>query len=987
MRILQDILRDISFDDDLPSAWNTFDLATFSGSKRLWDYQQEVLQHAIKALWKYYQDSADYQDGEPLETNLVRKEAFWQWYRDNGLEDNLAIPLDKQKGNIRRLLEEYYPAEGGVISYQHFINRMGFWMATGSGKSLVLVKMLEILWYLMQRGEIPPNDILVLAARDDLLKQLKAHVEDFNAGWGNVYIRLVDLKAYPDVKRSYASFFPEQELLVFTYRSDNLSDEQKERIVDFRNYDNHGRWYVLLDEAHKGDKEESKRQHIYSILSRNGFLFNFSATFTDPRDILTAVYDFNLARFVKAGYGKRITILKQENRAFKDKEDYTGAEKQRVVLKALLMLAYVRKAYETLPQGVPCYHRPLLLVLVNSVNTQDADLKLFFRELKRIGRGEVDESTWQQVREELWTELAEGPELLFEGERFAADKDLFDAVTRGELLRLVYNAPASGEIEVLLRPSDRQQMTFKLKSTDRPFALIKIGDIARWLKEELKGYEIVEGYEDEGFFHRLNEDDSEINILMGSRSFYEGWDSNRPNVITYINIGMGTEAKKFILQSVGRGVRIESLPGERKRLQVLYNARVVDEGRFRQLKDYALPLETLFIFGTNRSVLQTVIQQLNQEKRREAEHELSLEVNREAVGDHPLLIPTYRESGHTLLQSHAPRKFEIAQDELKRLQDYVAYLGDDRLLLAHHNADPQSIRLLRQCLGNSDWYFNTTDGRRYGRLDILLPRLFAYFRVIPREVEALKPLEDEIRHFRHIKVFLKDIGELQEKIKRVREFPHRRAKLEAKYKAGEFPFDEFLKQAKALGEAETFNKDGHRLQIEYIARHYYIPVLISESNKIDYIRHVIRHLSEVHFLNELERYLGQADNAFKQLDWWLFSKLDETLDEVHIPYYDPNSNRIRHFKPDFIFWMQKGSTYAIVFVDPKGMQQTGYQHKVDGFKQIFLDETGKPKTFSFNNLAAKVFLLLYTQDANQAPAGYREYWFDTPAAIPGLLHE
>jgi len=210
----------------------------------------------------------------------------------------------------------------------------------------------------------------------------------------------------------------EHELTVFFYRADNLSDEQKERIVDFRNYENNGHWYVLLDEAHKGDKEDSKRQHIYSILSRNGFLFNFSATFTDKRDILTTVYNFNLSEFVRAGYGKHICILKQENRAFQDEEDYTGAEKQRVVLKALLMLAYARKAQETLPPGFPAYHRPLMLTLVNSVNTKDADLKLFFRELERIGQGDIDEAVWQQAREELWAELAEGPEWLFEGKGF-----------------------------------------------------------------------------------------------------------------------------------------------------------------------------------------------------------------------------------------------------------------------------------------------------------------------------------------------------------------------------------------------------------------------------------------------------------------------------------------------------------------------------------------------------------------------------------------
>ncbi len=99
---------------------------------------------------------------------------------------------------------------------------------------------------------------------------------------------------------------------MFYYRSDNLSDEQKEKIIDFRNYDNNGQWYILLDEAHKGDREDSKRQQIYSILSRHGFIFNFSATFTDPREIVTTAYNFNLSEFIRKGYGKHIYIFDQE---------------------------------------------------------------------------------------------------------------------------------------------------------------------------------------------------------------------------------------------------------------------------------------------------------------------------------------------------------------------------------------------------------------------------------------------------------------------------------------------------------------------------------------------------------------------------------------------------------------------------------------------------------------------------------------------------
>ncbi len=990
MRTLQDMLADLPF-ADLPPAWQDHDLATFSPKKRLWDYQQEALQFALKALWKYYEDFSDFTEGEPEAANEERKTRLWRWYRDNGLEENLDIFFRNLKRDVRALLGEYYPVEDERIPYRHFINRMSFWMATGSGKSLVLIKLIELLWRLMLRGEIPEHPVLVLTARDNLLDQLKAHVEEFNSGHTEFRIHLEDLKAYPEYRYMSLPLVDEHEITVFFYRADNLSDEQKERIVDFRNYENNGRWYVLLDEAHKGDKEESKRQHIYSILSRNGFLFNFSATFTDLRDILTTVYNFNLSEFVRAGYGKHIVILRQENRAFRDKEDYTGEEKQRVVLKSLLMLAYVRKAQEALPPDMLAYHRPLMLTLVNSVNTEDADLKLFFRELERIGQGKIDESGWEQAREELWAELAEGPELLFEGERFRADRELFENITLTELRRLVYNVPVPGEIEVLLRPSNRQEIAFKLKSAEEPFALIRIGDISEWLKTELEGYEVIEGYEDEGFFQRLNENDSPINILMGSRTFYEGWDSNRPNVITYINIGTGTEARKFILQSVGRGVRIEPLSGKRRRLLSLYNAGEIDKATFDALKNQAPILETLFIFGTNRQALQTVIQQLDQEKRREDEHEIALAVNDDAIDKRLLLIPVYQETGHTILEDHKPHKFEIAQEELNLLRQYMDHLGDPRLLVCRHGASPSDIALLTRCLENPGDYLNTHNGRRYGQLSILLSRLFSYFKVIPLKVDGLKPLEDEIRHFRHIKVLLKDISELKEKIQQVQSYrdpTEEQDKLIQDLQRRQISPEEFRQRYDELSRRsprEFFEHEGKKLQIRHIARHYYLPVLLSENERIDWIRHVIHHPSEVEFLNKLEQYLEQPENAFASLDWWAFSKIDETLDEVYIPYYDPRSNRIRRFLPDFIFWLQKGDEYAIVFVDPKGIQQTDYQYKVDGFCEIFLDDAKRPRTFDYGNITVRVHLLLYTRDRNRVPQAYREYWFDTLDAIPACL--
>jgi len=988
MRTLQDILTELSY-NNLPPVWQDFDLATFSSAKRLWDYQQQALQNALKALWKYYEDFGDYHPGEEEQANRRRKQQLWQWYRDNGLKEDFSLDLSRLNHTIASLLSEYYEAEGSRLSYEHFINRMSFWMATGSGKTLVIVKLIELLARLIWRNEVPPCDILFLTYRDDLIEQLKRHVEEFNRVRGDFHIVLRNLKEYPTVKRETPSLFREQEVTIFYYRSDNLSDEQKEKIVDFRNYDNDGRWFVLLDEAHKGDREDSKCQHIYSILSRNGFLFNFSATFTDPRDIATTVFNFNLSEYISKGYGKHLLVLQQEMRAFRDEEDYTGEEKQKIVLKALMMLAYAHKAYETVRQkAAGFYHRPLMLVLVNSVNTQDADLELFFRELERIAREGVDEVVWREAKEELWQELGKRPTFLFEEEQVEIAREVWESLLPADLLRHVFNASAHGEIEVLIRPSNRQEMTFKLKTADRPFALIKIGDISGWLKEKLTGYEIAERFEDESYFTRLNEDDSDITILMGSRTFYEGWDSNRPNVVCYINIGMGEDAQKFILQSVGRGVRIEPVRNKRRRLLPLYNAGEVPRDLFEALKESTQPLETFFIFGTNRQALKTVIEGLKRERTATVEQQLDFfEVNPETQG-RPLLIPVYRNADKPLTEQRPIAKFEVNPGEFDVLKQFVE-TTDYRVLLALVDATPKQIVVLRRSLTESESFYKM-NGRRHGDLRQFLRRVLSYLNVVPKEVERLKELEDEICHFKHITVALTDISNLQSKAERVkscRDPSIEQQRLIEQLQRGEITPEAF-KQAydytMRMVKEERFEYNGKSITLKHITQHYYLPIVLSEDGQVDYIRHIIKAESEVRFIRNLERYLDQPNSEFRKFDWWFFSKLDESLDKVYIPYYEPKTNRIAHFKPDFIFWLKKGQHYFIVFVDPKGIEHTDYQRKVDGYCAVFWEDR-KPRVFDYKGQRVTVHLFLYTDDVGNLPDGYRDFWFDRIECLPKKL--
>ncbi len=976
---LHTILQDIPF-ENLPPAWTTFDPASFSRTKTLWDYQQSALQNALKALWKYYADlQAD-------------KSRFLKWYVDNAIELDTDLNLGKKRDNAS-LLDPFYPITDSKIPYQHFINRIGFWMATGSGKTLVIVKILELLWTLMQRGAIPAHDVMVLTHREDLLKQLRDHVNDFNAAGKIPHIQLRELREYPEVKRGTSRLFGQQELTVFYYRSDNLSDEQKERIIDFRNYDNNGQWYVLLDEAHKGDKEDSKRQLIYNILSRNGFLFNFSATFTDQRDIRTTAAEFNLASFIEKGYGKHISLLKQENRAFKDKEDFTNEEKQRIVLQSLLTLAYIAKSRESLCNATiaPLYHRPLLLALVNSVNTEEADLKLFFRELERIGKGEISSQAFTAAKSALKAELAAAPEWLYEGKSFALDQALFSSLTLKDVYKYIFNAKSKGVIEVLVRPSNDKELAFKLKTSAAPFALIKIGQTTEWLKGFLAGYEIIKGFEDESFFARLNEENSEINLLMGSRSFYEGWDSNRPNVITFINIGTGSEARKFVLQSVGRGVRIEPLQGKRKRLENLHNAHEVDDLLFGLAKPFLSALQSLFIFGTKREALATIFEGLELEREKEKGIEIALDVNTSALGSHPLLIPVYRKlDGHLLIEQHEPRKFEIQSGERVLLKEYVDYLGDERLLLARHGMTPQQISLLEQTLETPETYFNSNTTRKFGNVEILLPHLTQYFDIVPHAVEGFKPLEDEINHFKHIRVLLQDIQELQKKIDTVKLYKDpaaQKAALREQRRIGEIDddaYDASIERLARIQPEDVFEHDGQRLKIKQVTDHYYLPLLFaaSEEERLDFIRRVILVQSEVRFLNQVNEYFEEPDNLFRQYDWWMFSRAEETVDKVIIPYYDPTVNRVRDFHPDFVFWLVKEKTYTILFVDPKGMTASNYQYKIDGYRELFRDkQTNDYRVFNHLDYQVNVALAMFTADSNQAPQEYKEYWYDTPKTI------
>ena len=564
------------------------------------------------------------------------------------------------------------------------------------------------------------------------------------------------------------------------------------------------------------------------------------------------------------------------------------------------------------------------------------------------------------------------------GNRIGINEVIFKGITKEDILSYVYNSKAGGEIEVSFRPSDKRQVAFKLITSDKHFALMKTGDMPNWLKGELSRFNVNRQFEEEGFFERINREDSPINLLMGSRSFYEGWDSNRPNVINFINIGLGEDARKFILQSVGRGIRIEPIKDKRRRLLPLYNAKEIDGDLFSQLKSTAspraLPIETLFIFGTNRKALETVIGELEKERRWEDEHQLPLFVINPQAEGQELLVPVYRYADHPIgAETEQIKSFPISDEDLRILKKFAQFVPDDRVLLMRYETEPAKVQLLRKNLiGESNF---KSGERNFKNIDLLIQRVFDYFDVVPKEFERIKGWEEEIRHFRGVKVYLKDVTELEEKIGRVKGYPQSKKQLEEELSKLSLEARQKIQELLIKEATETYEYDHKRIKIKYVANHYYIPLILSVDDKVDYIKHIIKTPSEARFINDLENHLAKSDNKFKEFDWWLFSKLDESLDEVYIPYYNPTVNKISEFHPDFIFWLRKGRDYRIVFIDPKGTEHTSAYRKIEGYKRLF-EENGKNRVFNHDGFEVRIKLFLKPEDTSKVLPEYRQYWLD-----------
>lgn len=944
----------------LPEFFKNLDKETFGIDWKLHDYQQSALKHALNTLYYFFH----------------QKEHLYNHYQTQTNEDWKKQISYANESTHFGLLGQYYKVEDNQIPYTEFLNRASLWMATGSGKTLVLIKLIEFLHQLATYDHIPKNDILILAPKPEILNQIKEHIEVFNKN-SSVKINLKDLREYEKSKHLQTSLYEPDGITVFYYRSDNITDVDKTEQLSYKTVLNSGKWYVLLDEAHKGDKEDSIRQAYYSILAHKGFIFSFSATFTDTVDIVTTAYNFNLKKFIETGYGKHITVSGQEYKNWnKNKGDFSETEKTEMVVKSLLVLTAIKKEAEYIKTHNPdLYHNPLLITIANEVNTVDAELKLFFKQLAVVASGNYD---IEKAKEVLSSDLIIHKTYQFNTAEIPSSFiQIIENISKEDILKYVFNASSFGKIEYTRILNNSREIAFRLKTAEagQHFCLLVASDATKWSDNVLDNYEYTETPLTKSYFKEINSQNSGINILLGSRIFTEGWDSNRPNVVNFINIGVDEGAQKFVLQAIGRGVRIQPVSGIRKRLDYIVNPEETETlSRYIDIKAKAailkrnLPLESLFLFATKKEVIKNITENLSREK--DADDWKIVKHISKTVIPQELLIPKYEE-----VIAEIPA-YSINRDEYNDLLEFVGINAgvQDKIVLMQSpiNVSKTLVTTLEKIRVETNFNFSVSRSIRKPIDNLLL--LNQHFNQKPKRLKSFEPVLTEINHFDKIEVANLPDNELElleqaiiDSIIGSKSKYKSEEEIENAYKIGEISFSEVREQLELFNSKDkpnNYSYNGLKLELntDFLVEHYYNPIILTSEAHKQLFKHIVWVPSEVEFLKKL-----QANrDKLEKYDWWYFSKIDQTTDDVSIPYYDTREQEYRNFFPDFVFWLKpKDSDKLIIkFIDPKGnVVGTGNaEDKAKGYENIFNGHTIK-----YQNKEVQIDLFFYNE-----PTGVNE---------------
>lgn len=546
-------------------------------------YDRNIMRH-----WEQVTEKASHEAGVTLQLKyfqylmLLVSELYLDWYFHEDKKRQLLQELNE----LVKSHNATFPHSGLTEYQEDDLTKVAFWAATGSGKTLVMhVNILQYQEY-AQNAKVKLDRIIVLTPNEGLSRQ---HLEELQKNG-------FDAELMSDHYLFKSISIIDSGKLISEKTPDKKQGEKSFLAAEFE-----GNNLILVDEGHHGSSTGTEGAHRVARdqLCRGGFSFEYSATFGQAVGSTNAennelqneyakciLFDYSYRYFYEDGYGKESRILNMPA----EPEDLSTFK---YMCANLLAYYQQHRLYrDNLSQmqhfGIA---QPLCIFVgtyvAGKANSDIQNILRFYADVVFARRLEVEKIFASLLKNEPIIKDKNGNNPM-DG-MFLPMTGLTSNEVYKDMLRTIFHAEQTAPLHVAYAPSSNE---FALSvGESNPFGLVTVGDASK-LKELLKGDEpkIMTSTRQisDAIFPHINDEDSEITVLIGAKKFTEGWSSWRVSSMGLMNCGKkeGTQ----VIQLFGRGVRLKGLNFSLKR-------STADERKNCSVGEKLKHLETLQVFG------------------------------------------------------------------------------------------------------------------------------------------------------------------------------------------------------------------------------------------------------------------------------------------------------------------------------------------------------------------------------------------------------
>jgi len=892
--------------------------------------------------------------------------------------------------------------EGGDARRQ--LNKISSWSATGSGKTLVMhVNLLQYKHYLARAGETRMlNKVLLLTPNEGLSRQ---HVDEFEKSGIQADLFQEDARGLFDDKA------------VEVIDIHKLREEKGESTFAIESF--LGNNLVLVDEGHRGAAGGSGGKWLgrRDALCQAGFSFEYSATFGQAvkgspelvdQYAKSILFDYSYRWFHRDGFGKEFQILNLDRATHEQHRD--------LYLTACVLAFYQQvRLFQEHEREFRAFHfeRPLWIFVGGSVNAvrsenkeQVSDVVSVLLFLKQFIQDRAGTSARiRRVRTEGLVD-AKGRDIFKGRFRYLDAAQDSDEAVFDDILRRVFNAPASGMLRVENLQGADGEIALRLGDND-PFGVINVGDDAKLLKLCGESGLATKDSEFQGsLFHALNEKESKVQLLIGSKKFTEGWSSWRVSTMGLMNVGSSEGSE--IIQLFGRGVRLKGYDFSLKR-----SDRAMLPAGVKAPKHVDV-LETLGIFGVRADYMEEFAKLLADEDIPALEDKLELVLPvLSSLGDKKLRtvrlkkeidgvptacdaayrrlarVPTLRKpdvasswlAKHPVVVDWYPRIAALrsvgdggvpeTSKQLAFLQDmHLAFVDFDRALneLERFKAERSWFNLnlsrdeLRALLRDHSWYRLYISGSelaltKYSRTRMWQEIVHALLRGYAERFYKHQKREWEGPHLEYQDLAANDPNFL---VRKEPEESGYRIFIDRSEEALVAQLED-VKSAIVKGELKSLEMSG--LELIYFGQHLYQPLIFLQNSAIE-VRPVALNEGERDFVEDLKRFHTQNPAWFEGKELYLLRNQSRGSG---VGFFAEGN-----FYPDFLLWLLVKGTQHVVFVDPKGLRQVPrddpkvqFSESVKGIERRLGDPHTHLHAFLISRTPSSELQLLWSVDKSE----------------------